>query len=402
MVMLEETRTESGRMVLNMGPQHPSTHGVLRLMLELEGENVTQCIPDMGYLHTGIEKMSEARNYHQALVLTDRIDYLAPITNNLSYIMACEKLFDVGDKVPERAQVVRVMLSELSRIASHLIWLGTHALDLGAMTMFMYCWREREQILDIMENISGVRMMTSFMRIGGLVADVPDDFAGLVADFVQVMPRKIDEYETLLSRNPIFVDRTRGVGVITRDGALEYGFTGSCLRASGVEFDVRVNLPYCGYETYDFDVAWSKEGDVYARYMVRMREMRESVRIIDQGAKRLLSLKGAPIRLDDPRITFPKREKIHSSMESLIHHFKLVSEGPVPLPGEAYAAVESPRGEQATYIMSDGSNKPHRVRFRGPSFYNLQVLQHTIAGGLVADVVACIGSIDIVLGEIDR
>ncbi|NBT93745.1 MAG: NADH-quinone oxidoreductase subunit D [Chloroflexi bacterium] len=311
--MLEETRTESGRMVLNMGPQHPSTHGVLRLMLELEGENVTQCIPDMGYLHTGIEKMSEARNYHQALVLTDRIDYLAPITNNLSYIMACEKLFDVGDKVPERAQVVRVMLSELTRIASHLIWLGTHALDLGAMTMFMYCWREREQILDIMENISGVRMMTSFMRIGGLVADVPDDFAGLVADFVQVMPRKIDEYETLLSRNPIFVDRTRGVGVITRDG-----------------------------------------------------------------------------------------EKIHSSMESLIHHFKLVSEGPVPLPGEAYAAVESPRGEQATYIMSDGSNKPHRVRFRGPSFYNLQVLQHTIAGGLVADVVACIGSIDIVLGEIDR
>ena len=402
MVMLEETRTESGRMILNMGPQHPSTHGVLRLMLELDGENVLDCIPDIGYLHTGIEKMTEARNYHQALVLTDRMDYLAPITNNLSYIMACEKLFNVEGKVPERAQDTRVVMSELTRIASHLIWLGTHGLDLGAMTMFMYCFREREQVLEIMEAISGVRMMTSFMRIGGLAADLPEVFYDLVAQFVEDMPRKIDEYETMLSRNPIFVDRTKGVGVISRDAALEYGFTGPCLRASGVRFDVRANLAYCGYETYDFDVPWSREGDVYARYMVRMREMRESVRIIDQGLKRLKASKGAPIRLDDPRITFPKREKIHSSMESLIHHFKLVSEGPVPLPGEAYAAVESPRGEQATYIMSDGSNKPHRVRFRAPSFYNLQVLPQTIAGGLVADVVACIGSIDIVLGEIDR
>lgn len=244
--------------------------------------------------------------------------------------------------------------------------------------------------------------MTSFMRIGGLAADLPEEFYGLVAEFIDDMPGKIDEYETLLSRNPIFVDRTKGVGVITRDGALEHGLTGPCLRASGVKFDVRTNLPYCGYETYTFDVPWSQEGDVYARYMVRMREMRESVRIIAQGLSRLSASRGSPIRLDDPRITYPKREKIHSSMESLIHHFKLVSEGPVPLPGEAYAAVESPRGEQATYVMSDGTNKPHRVRFRSPSFYNLQVLPQMIAGGFVADVVACIGSIDIVLGEIDR
>ncbi len=402
MVMLEEERTETGRMVLNMGPQHPSTHGVLRLILELDGENVLDCAPDIGYLHTGIEKMAEARNYHQALVLTDRIDYLAPVTNNLSYILACEKLFGVEGAVPERAQVTRVVMSELTRIASHLIWLGTHALDLGAMTVFMYCWREREQILEIMESISGVRMMTSFMRLGGLPADLPDEFDGMVARFLEDMPRKLDEYEVLLTRNPIFVDRTKGVGFVSRDAALEFGFSGSCLRASGVKFDVRVNLPYSGYETYRFDVPWSREGDVYARYMVRMREMRESLVIIAQGAARLRASRGAPIRLDDPRITFPKREKIHSSMESLIHHFKLVSEGPIPPAGEAYAAVESPRGEQATYIISDGTNMPHRVRFRAPSFYNLQALPQMIAGGLVADVVACIGSIDIVLGEIDR
>ena len=238
-------------MILNMGPQHPSTHGVLRLMLELDGENVLDCVPDIGYLHTGIEKMTEARNYHQALVLTDRMDYLAPITNNLSYIMACERLFNVEGKVPERAQDTRIVMSELTRIASHLIWLGTHGLDLGAMTMFMYCFREREQVLEIMEAISGVRMMTSFMRIGGLAADLPDVFYDLVAQFVHDMPKKVDEYETMLSRNPIFVDRTKGVGVISRDAALEYGFTGPCLRASGVQFDVRANLAYCGYETYD-------------------------------------------------------------------------------------------------------------------------------------------------------
>lgn len=402
MVMLSETRTEQGTMILNMGPQHPSTHGVLRLLLELDGEVVVNCMPDIGYLHTGIEKTMEARNYHQAIVLTDRTDYLSPLNNNLSYILACEKLFGIEKEIPERAQVVRVILCELSRIGSHLIWLGTHALDMGAYTVFMYCWREREQILSINEFTSGVRMMTSFFRIGGLAADVPDGFAERVEAFTRQMPRRIDEYEGLLSRNPIFVDRTKGVGLMSREDALKYGFTGPCLRGSGVQFDVRTVYPYCLYDEYDFDVPFSNEGDVYARYMVRVREMRESVRIIEQAVKRLRTIEGAPIRIDNPKIAFPQRRKIHTSMESLIHHFKLVSEGPVPPAGEAYGVIESPRGELGTYVFSDGSNKPHRVRFRAPGFFNLQALPRLIHRGLVADVVACIGSIDIVLGEIDR
>lgn len=402
MVMLSETRTDSGTMILNMGPQHPSTHGVLRLLIELDGEQVVNCTPDIGFLHTGIEKTMESKNYHQAIVLTDRTDYLSPLTNNLSYILACEKLFSIENDVPARAQVVRVIMCELSRIGSHLIWLGTHALDLGATTVFLYCWREREQIMSINELTSGVRMMTSFFRIGGLAADVPDGFEEAVDAFVRVMPRRIDEYETLLSNNPIFVDRTRGVGYVTKEDALHYGFSGPCLRASGIPLDIRVAYPYIGYEQYAFDVPWSNEGDVYARYMLRMREMRESVKLIQQGVSKLRELAGGEIRIDNPRIAFPKRQKIHTSMESLIHHFKLVSEGPVPPSGEAYAAVESPRGELGTYVFSDGSNRPYRVRFRAPSFFNLQTLPQMIRGGLVADLVACIGSIDIVLGEIDR
>jgi NADH-quinone oxidoreductase subunit D len=402
MVMLSEHRTESGTMILNMGPQHPSTHGVLRLLIELDGETVLNCMPDVGFLHTGIEKTMEARNYHQAIVLTDRTDYLSPPSNNLSYILSCEKLFGVEKDIPERANIVRVIFCELARIGSHLIWLGTHALDLGATTVFMYCWREREKILSIYETVSGVRMMTSYFRIGGLAADVPDDVIDLIDGVVADMPRRIDDYETLLSKNPIFMDRTRGVGVMSKENALKYGFTGPCLRGSGVPLDIRKVYPYVGYDTYDFDVPYSNECDVYARYMVRMREMRESVRIIGQAAKRLRDTRGAPVKIDNPKVIFPKREKIHRSMESLIHHFKLVSEGPVPPAGEAYAAIESPRGEQATYIFSDGSNKPHRVRFRAPGFFNLQALPHMINDGLVADVVACIGSIDIVLGEIDR
>jgi NADH-quinone oxidoreductase subunit D len=402
MVMLSETRTESGTMILNMGPQHPSTHGVLRLLLEMDGETVVNCMPDIGYLHTGIEKTMESRNYHQALPLTDRTDYLSPLSNNLSYILAVEKLFGVEKEIPARAQVVRVIMCELSRVGSHLIWLGTHALDLGATTPFMYCWREREKILSIMEMTSGVRMMTSFFRIGGLSADVPAGFAEACEAFCKDMPGRIDTYEGLLSKNPIFTDRTRGVGIVSRADALKYGFTGPVLRASGVPIDIRVVYPYIGYDEYDFDVPYSNEGDVYARYMVRIREMRESVRIVEQGVRKLRELDGAPVKIDNPRIIFPKREKIHRSMESLIHHFKLVSEGPVPPAGEAYAAIESPRGEQATYVFSDGSNKPHRVRFRAPGFFNLQGLPRMTNGGLVADVVAAIGSIDIVLGEIDR
>jgi NADH-quinone oxidoreductase subunit D len=400
--MLSETRTESGTMILNMGPQHPSTHGVLRLLIELDGETVVNCMPDVGFLHTGIEKTMEARNYLQALPLTDRTDYLSPLSNNLSYVMAVEKLFGVEKEIPARANVVRVIMCELSRIGSHLIWLGTHALDLGASTPFMYCWREREQILSIMEITSGVRMMTSYFRIGGLSADVPEPFADMVEKFAATFPRRIDDYETLLTKNPIFVDRTRGVGIMSREDALRYGASGPVLRSAGVQFDIRKVYPYIGYDEYEFDVPYSNECDVYARYMIRMREMRESVRIVLQGAKKLRELDGAPVKIDNPRIIFPNREKLHKSMESLIHHFKLVSEGPVPPAGEAYAAIESPRGEQATYVFSDGSNKPHRVRFRGPSFFNLQALPFMINDGLVADIVACIGSIDIVLGEIDR
>ncbi|MGH6915648.1 MAG: NADH-quinone oxidoreductase subunit D, partial [Geminicoccales bacterium] len=326
----------------------------------------------------------------------------SPLTNNLSYILACEKLFGIEHDVPPRAQVLRVILCELSRIGSHLIWLGTHALDLGATTVFLYCWREREQILSINEFVSGVRMMTSYFRIGGLAADVPEGFSERVAEFVRVMPTKIDEYETLLSLNPIFVDRTRGIGYMSKEDAIRHGLAGPCLRGSGVPLDIRVTYPYIGYDEYDFDVPYSNEGDVYARYMCRMREMRESVKIIRQGLEKLKGLEGGEVRIDDPRIAFPKRTKIHTSMESLIHHFKLVSEGPVPPAGEAYAAVEGPRGELGTYVFSDGSNKPHRVRFRAPGFYNLQALPQLTNGRMVADVVACIGSIDIVLGEIDR
>jgi NADH-quinone oxidoreductase subunit D len=402
MVMISETPTERGTMILNMGPQHPSTHGVLRLLLELDGEVVVDCMPDIGYLHTGIEKTMEARNYHQAIVLTDRTDYLAPPMNNLSYILACEKLFGIEKAIPPRAQVVRVIMCELSRIASHLIWLGTAGMDMGATTIFMYCWREREQILSIMEHTSGVRMMTSFFRIGGLAADVPSGFADQVAAFVRQMPSRIDDYEGMLSKNPIFLDRARGVGHMSREDALRFGSTGPCLRGSGVPIDIRVVYPYIGYDEYEFDVPYSNEGDVYARYMVRVREMRESLRIIEQGLRKLRDLEGADIRIDNPRIAFPHRRKIHTSMESLIHHFKLVSEGPVPPAGEAYAAIESPRGELGTYVFSDGSNKPHRVRFRAPGFFNLQTLPRMINRGLVADLVACIGSIDIVLGEIDR
>lgn len=402
MVMLSESRTESGTMILNMGPQHPATHGVLRLLLELDGETVLNCLPDVGFLHTGIEKTMESRNYHQAIVLTDRTDYLSPPSNNLSYILACEKLFGVEKEIPDRAQIVRIAFCELARIGSHLIWLGTHALDLGASTVFMYCWREREKILSLYELTSGVRMMTSYFRIGGLAADVPDELVEGLEAFVRDMPRRIDDYETLLSKNPIFMDRTRGVGVMSREDALRYGFTGPCLRGSGVPMDIRRVYPYCNYEQYEFDVPYSNECDVYARYMVRVREMRESVRILEQSARKLRETKGAPVKIDNPKIIFPKREKIHTSMESLIHHFKLVSEGPVPPAGEAYAAIESPRGEQATYVFSDGSNKPHRVRFRAPSWFNVQAMPRMINDGQVADVVACIGSVDIVLGEIDR
>jgi NADH-quinone oxidoreductase subunit D len=384
-------------MVLNMGPQHPSTHGVLRLLLEIDGETVIKCAPDIGYLHTGIEKTCEAKFYQQVVPLTDRIDYLCPMTNNLAYCLAVEKL--IGMEIPERAEYLRVMLNELTRIQSHLVWLGTHALDLGALTMFLYCFREREELLRIFENVSGQRMMTNYFRIGGLALDPPIDFYAQVQAFLKMMPSKIDEYENLLSGNPIWIGRTKGVGHLTAEEAIALGVTGPPLRASGVDWDLRRDMPYSGYEKFQFNVPVSNDGDVWARYVVRIGEMRESIKIAQQA---LDGLPEGPIAADAPKIVLPDREKMKTQMESLIHHFKIVTEGFAVPAGQVYQAVESPRGEMGYYVVSDGTAKPYRVHMRNPSFSTLQALETMCKGKLLADVVAVIGSIDIVLGEIDR
>ncbi|HEX6538353.1 MAG TPA: NADH dehydrogenase (quinone) subunit D [Candidatus Dormibacteraeota bacterium] len=384
-------------MELNMGPQHPSTHGVLRLLLELDGEVVKVCRPDIGYLHTGFEKDYERHNYQQCIPYTDRMDYLSPPFNNLGFALAAERL--LGIEVPPRAQALRVILCELTRVASHLLWYGTTALDLGATTPFLYAWRDRERILDINELISGVRMHTSFIRVGGMVADVPDEFYSLVADVVETFPRRIDEHELLLTKNPIFRERTIGLGVISAEDAMAYGASGPVLRGSGVPYDLRKAKPYSGYEQYEFDVPIGGNGDIYDRYLVRMQEMRESLQIVKQA---LDTLPGGPVNTSDRRVAMPPRNEINTSMESLIHHFKLVTEGFRPPPGQVYQAVESPRGELGFYLVSDGSNRPYRCKVRAPSFSNLSSLPHMVKGELIADVVAVIGSIDIILGDVDR
>jgi NADH-quinone oxidoreductase subunit D len=393
-----EGKTEN--MVLNMGPHHPSTHGVLRLVVELDGETVVNVAPDIGFLHTGIEKTMESKTYQKAVVLTDRTDYLAPLSNNLSYVLAVEKL--LGCEVPPRAQTARVLLTELQRIASHLIWLGTHVLDLGATSMFMYGFREREQILDIFELVSGARMMTSYFRVGGLAYDLPEDFAPTVAAFLDIMPARIDEYESLVTDNPLWLERTVGVGVIDAEAAITYGLTGPALRATGIAWDLRKDMPYSGYELYDFEVPIARNGDIYDRYQVRMAEMRQSVNICRQALARLEELGPGPYATTDRKIFPPPKSEITHSMESLIHHFKLWTEGFKPPVGDALAAVESPRGELATYVVSDGSPKPYRVHFRAPSFINLQALPHMAKGRMVADLVALIASMDPILGEVDR
>jgi NADH-quinone oxidoreductase subunit D len=387
-------------MVLNMGPHHPSTHGVLRLVLELDGETVLNVAPDIGYLHTGIEKTMESKTYQKALVMTDRTDYLAPLSNNLSYVLAVEKL--LGCQVPPRATTARVLLTELTRIASHLVWLSTHALDLAAMSVFLYGFREREQILDIFELVSGARMMTSYFRVGGLAYDLPAEFPETVAALLEIMPGRIDEYESLLTGNPLWLERTVGVGVIDTAAAISLGVTGPGLRAAGSAWDLRRDMPYCGYETYDFDIPVGKNGDIYDRYLVRMAEMRESVKIARQALQRLSELGPGPYTTTDRKISPPPKSEITHSMESLIHHFKLWTEGFKPPVGDALSAIESPRGELATYIVSDGSPKPYRVHFRAPSFINLQALAHMAKGRLMADLVALIASMDPVLGEVDR
>jgi len=384
-------------MILNMGPQHPSTHGVLRVILEIDGENIVRIMPDIGYLHTGIEKTCEAKFYHQVVPLTDRIDYLCPMTNNLCYVLAVEKL--LGMEIPPRAQWLRVMMNELTRINSHLVWLGTHAMDIGAMTVFLYCFREREEILRLFEAISGQRMMTSYFRIGGVALEPPLDFFDRVRKFANIFPSKVDEYENLLTGNPIWVMRTKGVAKITAEDALALGASGPTLRGSGVDIDLRRDNPYTGYENFKFKVPTATEGDVFARYMCRVAELRESIGIVQQA---LDGMPNGPIKADAPKVVLPDREKMKTQMEALIYHFKIVTEGFAVPEGEVYQAVESPRGEMGYYIVSDGSAKPYRVHMRSACLANLQTLPKLCEGRLLADVVAAIGSIDIVLGEIDR
>jgi NADH-quinone oxidoreductase subunit D len=384
-------------MIINMGPQHPSTHGVLRLVIEVDGETIVGLAPDIGYLHTGIEKTCEAKFYQQVVPLTDRIDYLCPMTNNLAYCLAVEKL--LGLEIPERAQYLRVLFNELTRIQSHLVWLGTHAMDIGALTIFLYCFREREQLLRIFEAVSGQRMMTSYVRVGGLSLEPPRDLYKTIRTFLKDFPSKIDEYEGLLQTNPIWMNRLKGVGYLSAEDAIALGVTGPPLRASGVDFDVRRDMPYSGYEKFQFNVPTSNVGDVWARYIVRMQEFRESVKIC------LQALDGLPegrIVADAPKIILPDREQMKTQMESLIHHFKIVTEGFGVPAGEATSSVEAPHGMMNYYVVSDGTAKPYRVHMRNPGFATLQALETMCKGRLLADVVAVIGSIDIVLGEIDR
>ena len=394
---LEKIPGQEEKLILNMGPQHPSTHGVLRLVLELDGETITRALYDIGYLHTGIEKTCENLTYSQAITLTDRVDYLAPLSNNLCYCLAVEKL--LGLEIPSRAQYIRVLLTELTRLNSHLVWLGTHAIDLGAMSVLLYCFREREEILKIFEFVSGQRMMTSYFRIGGLAVEPPLGWEKRVEKFLRSFPAKIDEYEALLTRNPIWLRRTRGIGILKAEDCLALGVSGPLLRAAGIEWDLRKAYPYSSYEKFDFDVPTRTGADIYARYQVRVQEMRESVKIVRQA---LEGLPSGPIKADAPKIVLPDREKMKTEMEALIYHFKIITEGFHPPLGETYQAVESPRGELGFYVVSDGSPKPFRVHMRTPSFANLQALPKLVEGKLVSDAVACIGTLDIVLGEIDR
>lgn len=399
----ESQQLEDGRrsdtMTINMGPQHPSTHGVLRLILTIEGETVIKAVPDIGYLHTGIEKTAEAKTYHQALVLTDRMDYLTPLNNNLAYALAVERLLGIEDEINNKIKYTRVILAELQRIASHLVWLGTSALDLGAQSMFLYCFREREMILDIFEYISGVRMMTSYICPGGLQADLPPKFDAKVREFLNVFPARLQEYHDLLTNNQLWLERTKGVAVLSLENAIAYGATGPVLRGSGLVWDTRKVFPYSGYEQFDFDIPVGSNGDVFDRYLVRMLEMEQSLKIITQA------LEGLPTgryRVDNKKVAPPPKWQITGSMEALIHHFKLYTEGYRPPKGEVFVRTESPKGELAFYMVSDGSAKPYRMHVRGASFANLQVLPVMVERMFLSDVVAAIGSIDIVLGEVDR
>jgi NADH-quinone oxidoreductase subunit D len=388
---------ETSLMTINMGPQHPATHGVLRLLLELDGEVVVKAVPHIGYLHRGLEKLAESMTYPQALTLTDRMDYTSGFSNNLAYCLAAEKL--LGITIPRRAQYLRVLLSELQRIAAHLLWLGTHALDLGAMTALFYTFRERETIIEAMELVTGARLTPSFVRIGGLAADIPEDFLPRVKAFIEEFPRRVDEYETLLTDNIIWKKRTQGIAPLSGEECINYGVTGPPLRAAGVYYDVRKAYPYSGYDEFDFDIPLGTQGDVYERYLVRLQEMRQSARIVKQAAERLPD---GPVAADVPGVVPPGKEAVGKDLAALIHHFKIM-ERSFELPcGEVYSSIESSKGELGFYLISDGTSKPFRMRVRTPSFANLGALPKMIVGEMIADVVAAVGSIDIVLGEIDR
>ncbi|MBC7841952.1 MAG: NADH dehydrogenase (quinone) subunit D [Gemmatimonadaceae bacterium] len=387
----------SERMLINIGPQHPATHGVLRLVLELDGETVIRCVPHIGYLHCGFEKIGEYRQYNQIIPWTDREDYLNSMGNNVAYALSAERLF--GIEITPRCTVLRVIAMELSRIISHLVWLGTTAIDLGAFTPFLWTFQERETVYNLWESWVGARLTTSATRIGGMAADLPSGWIDGLKGFLRSLPKTLDETDRMLTRNGIWVGRTVGLGIMTASEAINYGLSGPMLRASGVAYDVRKDVPYLDYETYDWDIAVGTKGDVYDRYLVRMEEMRQSVRIIEQAVARLPD---GPINVDDPRVILPAKIKATSEMESMIHHFKLVMEGPRPPIGECYVATESPKGEKGYYLVSDGTSKPVRWRIRPPAFVNLSAISKMAEGHLLSDVIAINASIDIVMGEIDR
>jgi NADH-quinone oxidoreductase subunit D len=387
-------------MVLSMGPQHPSTHGVLQIVLEIDSENVVKADPEIGYLHTGIEKSAEGLFWTQAQTVIERMDYLAPSSNALCYALAVEKLLGITDGIPERAQTIRVLIGELTRIASHCVWLGTHGIDLGAISVFFYCFDLRENILDLQEAAGGARMHPNYVRVGGLNGDLPDGYLARLDALIEKFPGRMRELRGLLQANPIFQDRTIDIGVLTPEEAVQWNVTGPSLRASGVAYDVRKAFPYCGYQTYDLEIPTRTEGDAYARFLVRLDEMDQSIRLIEQTRRRLDT--PGPVMIDDPKVALPPKETIALSMEALIHHFKLISEGFRVPPGDVYQSVESPRGELGYYIVSNGENKPYRIRTRPPSMYNLQALKGIAPGNLIADLVVMIGSLDPVFGEVDR
>ena len=392
-----EPEMHGEHMLINIGPQHPATHGVLRLVLELDGETVIRCIPHIGYLHSSFEKLGEYRTWNQIVPLTDRMDYLAPLIYNCAYAMAVEKL--MGVEVTERCKVVRVICMELDRIFSHLLWIGTTAIDIGAFTVFLWTFQERERIYNLHEALTGARITTSATRIGGMMADLPVGWTEALHQFVDTLPRTIDEVETLLTNNQIWIGRNRDVGVISGPDAVNWGLSGPNLRASGVTYDIRKDRPYYDYETYDFDVIVGQHGDCYDRYLCRVEEMRQSLRILDQALHRLPD---GPINVDDPRVILPGKTDVMADMESMIHHFKVVMEGVRAPVGESWLGIESSKGELGMYVVSDGGSKPVRWRVRGPSFINLSALPKMVEGHMLADVIATNASLDIVLGEIDR